>query len=55
MENTSETSPRDALNSCWNAEKNAENLCAQLLQELRHFSGTALQADDLTMVVVRAV
>jgi len=37
------------------AEKNAENLCAQLLQELRHFSGTALQADDLTMVVGRAV
>jgi len=26
-----------------------------LLQELRHFSGTALQADDLTVVVVKAV
>ncbi len=37
------------------AEMAAAQLCDALLQELRHFSGTALQADDLTVVVVKAV
>ena len=37
------------------ADLAAAQLCSALLQELRHFSGTALQADDLTMVVVKAV
>ena len=37
------------------AEENAAQLCTSVLQELRQFAGTALQADDLTVVVVKAV
>ena len=38
-----------------NADKDAAHLCREILQELRRFSGQALQADDLTVVAVKAL
>lgn len=37
------------------ADMDAAHLCREILQELRRFSGQALQADDLTLVAVKAL